>query len=191
MRCGCRLMQVYAVSCIGQGFDAVACGSLRATAPRGRDPGRGSQQGAAATTAETAASGTMVMTPPGVMAEGPAGPRMRTCVQNRPSGPVPARGLWTKVRRGVSGAACGVRPRGAISLLVLALMNEPGAGNSVNMFITALVAVLGLLTVKTIESGIVISEQNRRRAALEQRERMARDVHNQCRQYRRRLPSVR
>ena len=62
--------------------------------------------------------------------------------------------------------------------LILALMNEPDVGNSVNMLITALVAVLGLLTVKTIESGIVISDQARRRAALEQRERMARDVHD-------------
>lgn len=62
--------------------------------------------------------------------------------------------------------------------LMLVLMNEPDADNSPIMFITALVAVLGLLTVKMIESSIAVSEQDRRRAALEQRERMARDVHD-------------
>ena len=81
-------------------------------------------------------------------------------------------GLWPPVRLPAVVVLVGS------GFLILTLMNEPDAGNSVNMLITALVAVLGLLTVKTIESGIVISEQNRRRAALEQRERMARDVHD-------------
>lgn len=81
-------------------------------------------------------------------------------------------GLWPPVRLPAVVVLVGS------GFLILTLMNEPDAGNSVNMLITALVAVLGLLTVKTIESGIVIYEQNRRRAALEQRERMARDVHD-------------
>ena len=81
-------------------------------------------------------------------------------------------GLWPPVRLPAVVVLVGS------GFLILTLMNEPDAGNSVNMLITALVAVLGLLTVKTIESGIVISEQGRQRAALEQRERMARDVHD-------------
>lgn len=63
-------------------------------------------------------------------------------------------------------------------LLTLTLTNEPDAGNSVNVSITALIAVLGLLAAKTIKSGIVIPEQNRQRVVLEQRERMTRDVYD-------------
>jgi len=81
-------------------------------------------------------------------------------------------GLWPPVRLPAVVVLVGS------GFLMLALMNDPDVGNSAIMFITALVAVLGLLTVKTIESGIVISERDRRRAALEQRERMARDVHD-------------
>ena len=81
-------------------------------------------------------------------------------------------GLWPPVRLPAVVVLVGS------GFLMPVLMNEPDADNNAIMFITALVAVLGLLTVKTIESGIVISEQNRRRAALEQRERMARDVHD-------------
>ena len=81
-------------------------------------------------------------------------------------------GLWPPVRLPAVVVLVGS------GFLMLALMDKPVASSSAIMFITALVAVLGLLTVKTIESGIVISEQGRQRAALEQRERMARDVHD-------------
>ena len=81
-------------------------------------------------------------------------------------------GLWPPVRLPAVFVLVGS------GFLMLVLMNEPDADNSPIMFITALVAVLGLLTVKMIESSIAVSEQDRRRAALEQRERMARDVHD-------------
>ncbi len=81
-------------------------------------------------------------------------------------------GLWSPVRLPAVLVLVGS------GFLMLVLMDEPVVGNSAIMFITALVAVLGLLTVKTIESGIAVSEQDRRRAALEQREQMARDVHD-------------
>ena len=81
-------------------------------------------------------------------------------------------GLWPPVRLPAVVVLVGS------GFLMPVLMNEPDADNNAIMFITALVAVLGLLTVKMIESSIAVSEQDRRRAALEQRERMARDVHD-------------
>ena len=55
-------------------------------------------------------------------------------------------GLWPPVRLPAVVVLVGS------GFLMLALMNDPDVGNSAIMFITALVAVLGLLTVKTIES---------------------------------------
>ena len=81
-------------------------------------------------------------------------------------------GLWPPVRLPAVVVLVGS------GFLMPVLINEPDADNNAIMFITALVAVLGLLTVKMIESSIAVSEQDRRRAALEQRERMARDVHD-------------
>ena len=82
-------------------------------------------------------------------------------------------GLWPPVRLPVVVVLVGS------GFLALALINKPVASsNSAIMFITALVAVLGLFTVKMIESSIAASERDRRHAALEQRERMARDVHD-------------
>jgi len=81
-------------------------------------------------------------------------------------------GLWPPVRLPAVIVLVGS------GFLMLTLMDKPVASNSAIMFITALIAVLGLFTVKMIESSIAVSEQDRQRAALEQRERMARDVHD-------------